>query len=58
MTGRGKAGTVLNRDGIARTVVVMGASAGGVEVLIRIFSEMSPRLAAVVAVVLHWGDVP
>ena len=52
-----KAGT-LNGDGIARNVVVIGASAGGVEVLIRIFSEIQPDLAAVVGVVLHRGPIP
>ncbi|HEX2056071.1 MAG TPA: chemotaxis protein CheB [Nitrospiraceae bacterium] len=47
----------LNGKQIKRTVIVMGASAGGIEVLIRIFSELPPDLGAVVAVVLHRGPI-
>jgi two-component system chemotaxis response regulator CheB len=54
-----KKGTgTLNSKGIARNVVVIGASAGGIEVLIRIFSQLQPNLAAVLAVVLHRGPIP
>jgi two-component system chemotaxis response regulator CheB len=48
----------LNRERTKRTVIVMGASAGGIEVLIRIFSELPPDLSAVMAVVVHRGPIP
>jgi two-component system, chemotaxis family, protein-glutamate methylesterase/glutaminase len=48
----------LNREGIRRDVIVIGASAGGIQVLIRIFSELPPDLMAIVAVVLHRGPIP
>ncbi|MGD9725889.1 MAG: chemotaxis protein CheB [Nitrospiraceae bacterium] len=48
----------LNRKGIVRNILVIGASAGGIEVLIRIFSQIQPDLDAVVAVVLHRGPIP
>jgi two-component system chemotaxis response regulator CheB len=47
----------LNREAIKRTVIVMGASAGGIQVLIRIFSEFPPDLSGIVAVVLHRGPI-
>ncbi|HJR76262.1 MAG TPA: chemotaxis protein CheB [Nitrospiraceae bacterium] len=49
---------IINRTRIKRTVIVIGASAGGIEVLIRLFSEMPPDLTAIVAVVLHRGPIP
>jgi two-component system, chemotaxis family, protein-glutamate methylesterase/glutaminase len=48
-----RADRIVNRARIIRNVIVMGASAGGIEVLIRIFSEIPPDLKAVVGVVLH-----
>jgi two-component system chemotaxis response regulator CheB len=48
----------VNRQRIKRNIIVMGASAGGIEVLTRIFSEMPPDLAAIVGVVLHRGPLP
>lgn len=47
----------LNREGTVRNIIVIGASAGGIEVLIRIFSQIQPNLQAVVAVVLHRGPI-
>lgn len=55
--GQAKKRTRVNADGIVRNVVVMGASAGGVEVLGRIISELSPGLSALLAVVLHRGPM-
>jgi two-component system chemotaxis response regulator CheB len=55
---KGRADRVVNGERIKRDVIVMGASAGGVEVLIRVFSEIPPDLTAVFAVVLHRGPVP
>jgi two-component system, chemotaxis family, protein-glutamate methylesterase/glutaminase len=53
-----QADKIINRDRITRNVIVMGASAGGIEVLIRVFSELPPDLAAIVGVVLHRGPIP
>jgi two-component system chemotaxis response regulator CheB len=55
---RHRAARVVNREYIKRTIIVMGASAGGIEVLTRLFSEMPPDLAAIVGVVLHRGPLP
>lgn len=47
----------LNQETIKRDVIVMGASAGGIEVLIRMFSELPPDLPAIMGVVLHRGPI-
>lgn len=49
------ANRVINGDRIKRNVIVMGASGGGIEVLIRIFSQIPADLKAIIGVVLHRG---
>lgn len=44
---------VINGDHIVRDVIVMGASAGGIEVLIRVLAEFPADLPALVCVVVH-----
>ena len=53
-----RARRIINQDRIKRNVIVLGASAGGIEVLVRIFSEMPPDLAAIIGIVLHRGPLP
>lgn len=51
-------GPALNQAGIKRRVIVIGASAGGVVALQRLFAGLPARLPAVVGVVLHRGPMP
>src|SRR6476661_7196873 len=44
---------MINAEGIARDVIVIGASAGGVEALIQLFSNLPADLPARIAVVIH-----
>jgi two-component system chemotaxis response regulator CheB len=48
----------LNPDRIKRSVVVIGASAGGVTALTQLFASLPPRLPAVIGVVLHRSSSP
>lgn len=43
----------INREAVPRDIVVIGASAGGVEALSRLFARLPARLPAALAVVLH-----
>lgn len=44
---------MINSEGIPRDVIVIGASAGGVEALMRLFSSLSADLPVRIAVVIH-----
>jgi two-component system chemotaxis response regulator CheB len=44
---------VTNQEGVPRDVVVIGASAGGIQVLTGLFAALPADLRAVVAVVIH-----
>jgi two-component system, chemotaxis family, protein-glutamate methylesterase/glutaminase len=44
---------MINSEGIPRDVIVIGASAGGVEALIQLFSSLPGDLPASIAVVIH-----
>ena len=44
---------MINSERIPRDVIVIGASAGGVEALIQLFSALPAKLPAVIAVVIH-----
>lgn len=46
-------GKPVNRTRIERNIIVIGGSAGGLEVLLRVFEELPPFLPAAVGVVLH-----
>lgn len=48
----------LNREDLARDVIVIGASAGGVEALVRLFSMFPADMPALIGCVLHRGAVP
>jgi two-component system chemotaxis response regulator CheB len=51
-------GSLLNPEGLTRDVIVIGASAGGVEALMRLFSMLPADLPALIGCVLHRGAVP
>ena len=44
---------MINSEGIPRDVIVIGASAGGVEALMRLFSSLPADLPVRIAVVIH-----
>ena len=44
---------MINPERIPRDVIVIGASAGGVEALIHLFSTLPAQLPAIIAVVIH-----
>jgi len=48
----------LNSEGTARDIIVVGASAGGVQALMALLSSLPGNLPAIVAVVLHRGSMP
>ena len=48
---------MINSDRIARDIIVIGASAGGVEALIQIFACLPATLRAVVAAVIHRSTI-
>lgn len=48
----------LNTEGTARDVIVVGASAGGVQALIELLTSLPGNLPAIVGVVLHRGSLP
>ena len=48
----------LNWQGVKRDVIVIGASAGGVEVVGRLFSMLPRDLPAVIGCVMHRGMIP
>lgn len=43
----------LNEDHLTRDVIVVGASAGGIEVLIRVLAELPGNLPALISIVVH-----
>jgi len=46
-------GKPINPQRIKRDVIVIGGSAGGLEVLLRVFEELPPSFPAAIGVVLH-----
>jgi two-component system chemotaxis response regulator CheB len=51
-------GRALNWQGVKRDVIVIGASAGGVEALGRLFSMLPRDLPAIIGCVMHRGMIP
>ena len=56
--GAGTSLSPLNIEGTVRDVIVVGASAGGVQALIELLSSLPRNLPAIMAVVLHRGSMP
>jgi two-component system, chemotaxis family, protein-glutamate methylesterase/glutaminase len=50
--------TLLNLSGTKRNIIVIGASAGGIQALQRLFTALSSDLPAAVGVVLHRSERP
>src|ERR1700704_4039629 len=48
--------TLLNLAGTKRNIIVIGASAGGVQALQRLFTALPSDLPAAIGVVLHRGE--
>lgn len=48
---------MININGARRDIVTIGASAGGIEALMHLFSKLPPRLPAAIAVVVHRSPV-
>lgn len=44
---------LMNEDRVVRDVIVMGGSAGGIEVLIRVLADLPADLPALVCIVVH-----
>ena len=55
---RSKRNTKINADRIKRDVIVVGASAGGVQTLMRLFSTFPSDMPAIIGVVLHRSTSP
>jgi two-component system chemotaxis response regulator CheB len=47
----------MNRDGVVRNVIAIGASAEGVEALIEILRRLPPELPAVIGIAIHRSPV-
>lgn len=56
--GGGKRPGAVNAEGIKRDIIVIGASAGGVQALQRIFADFPADMPAAIGVVLHRGSQP
>lgn len=48
----------LNAEGIKRNVIVIGASAGGIAVLLQLLKQLPVGFSAAIAIVLHRGTKP
>jgi two-component system chemotaxis response regulator CheB len=46
----------INAEGLVRDVIVMGASAGGIQAVIEVLSRLPADLSAIIGVVIHRGD--
>lgn len=44
---------LINENRVVRDVIVLGASAGGIEVLIRVLAELPADLPALISIVVH-----